>query len=60
MKINSFEVHGEGKTLLDGGATHALRTAKDLKEWESALEVRVELAHGPATLRQLPWSKHQT
>ena len=60
MKINSFEVHGEGKTLLDGGATHALRTAKNLKEWESALEVRVELAQGPATLRQLPWSKHQT
>ena len=37
IKINSLEVQGEGKTLLDGGATHALRTATDLEEWKSAL-----------------------
>ena len=43
--------------LLDGGATHALRTAVDDKEWDSGVEVRVDLAQGWVTLRQLPWSK---
>ena len=57
IKLNSLEVQEEGKTLLDGGATHALRTASDLEEWKAAVEVRVELAQGSVTLRQLPWSK---
>ena len=57
IKVSSLEVKDQGKTLLDGGATHALRTAKSQEEWDSAQEVRVELAQGTATLRQLPWSR---
>eukprot|EP00435_Cladocopium_sp_Y103_P065207 s1247_g27.t1 len=57
MRISSLEVQAKGRALLDGGATHALRVAKDLKEFESATEVQVELAQGSVTLRQLPWSK---
>eukprot|EP00435_Cladocopium_sp_Y103_P064506 s236_g26.t1 len=57
IKVSSLEVQSGGKALLDGGATHALRTAKSQKECAEAIEVRVELAQGSATLRQLPWSK---
>eukprot|EP00435_Cladocopium_sp_Y103_P052700 s362_g16.t1 len=56
MRISLLEVHSGGRALLDGGATHALRTAASLREWESGTEVRVELAQGHTTLRQLPWS----
>eukprot|EP00435_Cladocopium_sp_Y103_P033610 s2015_g8.t1 len=56
MRISSLEVHSGGRALLDGGATHALRTAVNLREWESGTEVRVELAQGHTTLRQLPWT----
>ena len=57
IKVNSLEVQSSGQALLDGGATHALRTTKSMREWEQAVEVRVELAQGSAVLRQLPWSK---
>eukprot|EP00435_Cladocopium_sp_Y103_P005472 s1608_g1.t2 len=53
MRISSLEVHSGGRALLDGGATHALRTAANLHEWESGIEVKVELAQGHTTLRQL-------
>eukprot|EP00435_Cladocopium_sp_Y103_P062154 s1305_g23.t1 len=33
VRISSLEVKGGGRALLDGGATHALRTAADLHEW---------------------------
>eukprot|EP00435_Cladocopium_sp_Y103_P030096 s34_g7.t1 len=56
VRISSLEVKGGGRALLDGGATHALRTAADLHEWESGIEVKVELAQGHTTLRQLPWT----
>eukprot|EP00435_Cladocopium_sp_Y103_P055404 s1091_g18.t1 len=56
VRISSLEVKGGGRALLDGGATHALRTAADLQEWESGIEVKVELAQGHTTLRQLPWT----
>eukprot|EP00435_Cladocopium_sp_Y103_P044759 s704_g12.t1 len=55
VRISSLEVKGGGRALLDGGATHALRTAANLHEWESGIEVKVELAQGHTTLRQLPW-----
>ena len=57
MRISSLEVQTGGRTLLDGGATHALRMASDAAEFESANEVQVELAQGTITLRQLPWSR---
>eukprot|EP00435_Cladocopium_sp_Y103_P025517 s3116_g6.t1 len=57
MRISSLEVQTKCRTLLDGGATHALRMAKDSAEFGMAQEVRVELAQGSITLRQLPWSK---
>ena len=57
VRISSLEVQRGDQVLLDGGATHALRTAVDDKEWDSGVEVRVDLAQGWVTLRQLPWSK---
>eukprot|EP00435_Cladocopium_sp_Y103_P038238 s480_g10.t1 len=57
MRISSLEVQSKGRALLDGGATHALRVARDQAEFDSAMEVQVELAQGSVTLRQLPWSK---
>eukprot|EP00435_Cladocopium_sp_Y103_P054363 s510_g17.t1 len=57
MRISSLEVQTGGRTLLDGGATHALRMARDSAEFEMAQEVQVELAQGSITLRQLPWSR---
>ena len=57
IRINSLEVQQGSRVLLDGGATHALRKAKDEREWNEAIEVRVDLAQGWAMLRQLPWSK---
>lgn len=44
------------RALLDGGATHALRTARSEREYEMATPVRVELAAGEVVLRQLPGS----
>eukprot|EP00434_Breviolum_minutum_P014564 symbB.v1.2.012841.t1/scaffold887.1/size155094/8 len=38
--------------LLDSGATHCLRKASSLQEWDSAAPVRVMLASGEAELRQ--------
>ena len=39
-------------TLLDGGATHCLRTAVSDREWREAVPVRVKLAKGEIELRQ--------
>ena len=52
IKLSSLD-----RALLDGGATHCLRTAKSEEEWQRAQEVRVELAEGSVTLRQLPWTR---
>ena len=57
VRLSSLEVQKQNRVLLDGGATHALRTAKDEKEWRSAVEVRVDLAQGSVMLKQLPWGK---
>ena len=37
---------GDGLVLLDSGATHALRPAKDSREWQEAKPVTVSLAEG--------------
>ena len=34
-----------------------MRVARDMAEYESAMEVEVELAQGKVTLRQMPWSR---
>ena len=39
-------------TLLDGGATHCLRMARDAQEWNEARPIVVKLASGQAHLRQ--------
>ena len=41
------------RALLDGGATHILRTAHSTEEYESAMPITVELAAGEAMLRQV-------
>ena len=38
------EAMGASTALLDSGATHCLRSAKDQEEWESSVEVLVQLA----------------
>lgn len=43
---------GDGKTLLDGGATHCMRQARNAEEWRDAEEVQVTLAAGQTTMRQ--------
>eukprot|EP00913_Durusdinium_trenchii_P001700 g1572.t1 len=45
--------HGHARALLDGGATHILRPAKSKAEFEKAVPIKVELAAGVATLRQV-------
>ena len=44
---------GHSRALLDGGATHILRPAKSKAEFEKAVPIKVELAAGVATLRQV-------
>ena len=56
VKLSSLPADRCGRALLDGGATHALRTAASKAEFESAIPVRVELAAGEVVLRQLPGS----
>ena len=41
------------RALLDGGATHVLRPARSKKEFDAAIPIKVELAAGVATLRQV-------
>ena len=54
VKLSSLEVGLTGRALLDGGATHALRTAVSKEEYNSAIPIKVELAAGEAVLRQIP------
>ena len=42
--------------LLDSGATHPMRQAKDQREWDDALEVQVTLAGDNSTLMRLTQS----
>ena len=41
------------RALLDGGATHVLRPARSKKEFDAAIPIKVELAAGVTTLRQV-------
>eukprot|EP00434_Breviolum_minutum_P018336 symbB.v1.2.016177.t1/scaffold1227.1/size245474/4 len=43
--------------LLDGGATHCLRTCKDHQEWIKARDIEVSLAEGTRTMKQCPSTK---
>ena len=45
------------RTLLDGGATHCLRVARNEKEWNEAIPVSVQLASGNVEMRMNPTSK---
>lgn len=47
----------EARVLIDGGATHCLRTCVDEKEWLKAGEIRVMLAEGETTMRQVAETK---
>ena len=47
----------EARVLIDGGATHCLRTCVDGKEWSKAGEIRVMLAEGETTMRQVAETK---
>ena len=40
---------GDGLVLLDPGAIHALRPARDVGEWQEAKAVTVSLAEGTTT-----------
>ena len=44
---------GAMRALLDGGATHVLRPARNKAEFEKAMPIKVELAAGVTTLRQV-------
>ena len=44
---------GHQRALLDGGATHILRPARSRTEFDEAVPIKVELAAGVATLRQI-------
>ena len=45
------------RALLDGGATHVLRPAHSTEEYEGAIPIKVELAAGETTLRQVQGSQ---
>ena len=53
-------IPGDGRkarVLIDGGATHCLRTIVDEKEWMKAEEIKVMLAEGETTMRQVAATK---
>ena len=47
---------GPSRALLDGGATHVLRPAHSKAEFDRAIPIKVELAAGVTTLRQVETS----
>ncbi len=53
-RISSDE---EEVVLLDGGATHCLRTCESEKEWNLAKDIKVSLAEGETMMKQLPDAK---
>ena len=46
MQIGGLDQAGDGMVLLDSGATHRLRPARDLVEWDAAEPKHVQLANG--------------
>ena len=49
MQIGGLDQVGDGMVLLDSGATHGLRPARDLSEWDAAEPTCVQLANGFTT-----------
>ena len=45
-EVTGVQTETSGQVLVDSGATHALRRARDWKEWEAALPTLVALAQG--------------
>ena len=43
--------------LLDGGATHCLRTCGDDREWQKARNIEVSLAEGSKVMKQCPLTR---
>ena len=56
---NLKRIQGDEKevVLLDGGATNCLRMVETQEEWDKAEDIRVCLAEGETTMRQLPVEK---
>ena len=58
MQIGSLNQAENELVLIDSGATHALRPAADLEEWQKSQSVTVQLAEGTTdTLRLKPRTK---
>ena len=57
MRISELEHSQPGQVLIDSGATHALRPARDFDEWQKAERTVVTLADGTTTRFRL---KHGT
>eukprot|EP00438_Fugacium_kawagutii_P022035 Skav212847 [mRNA] locus=scaffold325:150528:159063:- [translate_table: standard] len=57
MKVMKATSCGQGKdhVLLDSGATHGLRPARTLTEWEKATPATVTLADGATSSLRLKW-----
>lgn len=51
--LRSITEEKDGSVLLDGGATHCLKTTS-AKEWDPAKPIQVQLASGMVELRQCP------
>ena len=50
-QVNKMSGGESQRTLLDGGATHCLRAARDGREWMEGAPVNVQLAAGSADMR---------
>ena len=57
VRLQRLDTTGQKTVLLDGGATHCLRPAKNEQEWLKSIETPVFLASGTVTLRQVPGSE---
>ena len=60
MKVCGLRRVADGSdemVLLDGGATHCLRTVANESEWEMATDIKVSLAEGETLMRQVTNSK---
>ena len=52
--IKRISKDDEEMVLLDGGATHCLRSCESEAEWSSAVDIKVTLAEGETLMKQLP------
>ena len=55
--IRRLQPSDQVSVLLDGGATHCLRTCENDREWRASSDIEVSLAEGSKVMKQCPITK---